>query len=429
MTLFENDGEIDYSIYTREQLLDALQNIDADSYPINAANLKKRLAELGPGPPPPPPPPPVIADPPTALGSGSFLDRLEFVGREVQALPQFHKDRPNTDESLGAYGAAVVPTLSLLFREEEVFVLLLLQWATIGLGYLLWVQGLYWIPEEIWRAALDSKAYNAAADIFLLVWSFACVGLVAFPLGLLSACIAAVEILRRTGHRASLAACLRLVTPRTWAIWMFTWADAWITVNQILDRLPKKSGNPSWATRMAEEAAYYAWKVGSAGVLPSLIVGHDLLRAGKDSVSLLRHRFRDVMALRTGYSVLCWIVGISAYVGTIIFFRAFPQLIPHDEPLEQHIGDIYFWAAVPIAVATGIVVVFLRPIYLFGLCDLYVAYHESTGKPMELPQLPSRLVSALTVFLALAAIVAVVFVYRSELGILQWIGGPGVPTQ
>jgi hypothetical protein len=80
-------------------------------------------------------------------------------------------------------------------------------------------------------------------------------------------------------------------------------------------------------------------------------------------------------------------------------------------------------------VATGIVVVLLRPIYLFGLCDLYVAYHESTGKPIELPQLPSRFVSALTVFLALAAIVAVVFVYRSELGILQWIGGPRIPTQ
>jgi hypothetical protein len=421
--MFENDGEIDYSTYTREQLLDALQNIDANAYPVNAAHLRKRLSELPPGPPPPQSPPPAPADPPTALGHGSFLDRLEFVGKAVQRLPQFHEPRPNTSESLSAYGAAVAPTLSLVLREEEVFVLLLLQWAVIALGYLLWVQGLYWIPESVWRAAADSRAYNLAADIFLLTWSFACVGLVAFPLGLLSACVAAVEILRCTGQRASLAACLRMVTPRAWAIWMFTWADAWITVNQILERLPKKSGNPSWAVRMAEEAAYYAWKVGSAGVLPSLVAGHNLLRAGRDSVGLLRHRFREVISLRIGYSVLCWIVGIGAYLGTIVFFQVFPQLVPHDEPLERHIGDFYFWAAVPIAIATGIVVVFLRPIYLFGLSRAYVGYHESTGEPIELPELPSRLVSALMVFLALAVAVAVVFLFRDELGITNWIAG------
>jgi hypothetical protein len=418
------DGENDYSAYTYEEAIEGLENILPEECPINAANLRKRLSEVAPAPPAPPVDPPMTpADPPTVIRRGSFLDRLQFVGRAVQALPQFHKDRPDTDESLGAFGAAIVPTMSLIFREEEVFVFLLLQWAVILLGYLLWVQGLYWIPEEIWREAAHSRGGGTAADIFLLVWSFACVGLVAFPLGLLSACIAAVEVLRRTGHRASVAACLRLVTPRTWAIWLFTWADAWITVDQILNRLPRKGDTRSWATRMAEEAAYYAWKVGSAGVLPSLVVGHDLLRAGKDSVGLLRHRFREVMALRTGYSVLCWIVGIGAYIGTIMFFRAYPQLIPHDEPLERHIGDFYFWAAVPIAGATGIVIVLLRPIYLFGLCSLYVDYHESTGQPIELPRLPSNLASAVTVFVALAAVVAVVFLFRTELGIVEWISG------
>jgi hypothetical protein len=417
------DGQIDYSAYTYAEVIEGLENILPEEYPINAANLRKRLAQVAPvSPPPEAESPTTPVDAPTVLGRRSFLDRLQFVGRAVQALPQFHEDRPDTNESLGAFGTAIVPTLSLVFREEEVFVFLLLQWAVIVLGYLLWVQGLYWIPEEVWRDAAQSRGGGTTADIFLLIWSFTCVGLVAFPLGLLSACIAAVEILRRTGRRASLAACLRLVTPRTWAIWLFTWADAWITVSQILSRLPRKGDTRSVATRIAEEAAYYAWKVGSAGVLPSLVVGHDLLRAGKDSVGLLRHRIRQVMALRTGYSLLCWIVGIGAYVGTIMFFQVFPQLIPHDEPLERHIGDYYFWAAVPIAVATGIVVLLLRPIYLFGLCSLYVDYHESTGEPIDLPRPPSTLVSAATVFVALAAIVAVVFVFRTELGIVEWIG-------
>ena len=412
------DGEIDYSTYTWEQATNALENVDSDAYPINAANLRKHLAQL---PTPPPPPQPPQAAPPTALWEGSFLDQLGFVGRSVQALPQFRADRPGTEDSIGQFGRVVRPTLFLVFQEAEVIVFLMLQWAVIALGYYLWVQGLYWIPESVWAEAVHSRGSTGAADIFLVLWSFACVGLGAFPLGILSACVAAVGILQRTGHRATLAACLRLVTPRTWALWMYTWADGWITVNQILDRLPKRGDNRPWAVRMAEEAAYYAWKAGSAGILPSLVVGHGLRRAGRDSVDLLRHRFRDVMALRIGYSALCWIVGVSAYVGTIVFFRANPDLIPRNEPLERHIGDFYFWVGAPICVAVGIVVMLLRPIYLYGLCMLYVDYHDSNGAHIDLPRLPSTFVSALTVFLALAFVVAIVFLYREELGLVAWI--------
>jgi hypothetical protein len=137
------DGENDYSAYTYEEVIEGLENILPEECPINAANLRKRLSEVAPAPPAPPVDPPMTpADPPTVIRRGSFLDRLQFVGRAVQALPQFHKDRPDTDESLGAFGAAIVPTMSLIFREEEVFVFLLLQWAVILLGYLLWVQGL-----------------------------------------------------------------------------------------------------------------------------------------------------------------------------------------------------------------------------------------------------------------------------------------------
>lgn len=411
------DGDIDYSGYTREQVLDALQNVDAEAYPKNAANLAKRLDEFPPAPPEEPPKP---ADPPSVLGDGSFLDRLGFVGRDVQKLPAFRQPKPTAGDALDAFGATVVPTLTLLFREPEVFILLLLQWAVIVLGYFLWLQALHWIPESVWRAASETRAGSVAANIVLLVWSFACVGLVSFPLGLLSACVAAVEILRRTGNRASLASCVRLVAPRIWEIWVFTWADAWITVNQILDRLPSKNG-PSWAARMAKEAAYYAWKVGSASVLPSLVVGHGLIRAGKDSVHLLTHKFREVVTLRLGYSYVCWLIGISAYFGTILMFLSFPNLIPHDEPIERHIGEFYFWAGMPIAVATGIVVTVFRPMFLFGLCSAYVDYHEATRVPITLPQLPSRLTGAVVAFLALAAVIGAAFVFRRELGIVDWI--------
>ena len=95
-----------------------------------------------------------------------------------------------------------------------------------------------------------------------------------------------------------------------------------------------------------------------------------------------------------------------------------------NESLAGHIGDYYFWAGVRIAVATGVVVVLLRPVYLFGLCGPYVEYHEERDRKLELPVLPSTLVSAVVAFLALALFAAVVFQFRQEIGLTDWIARP-----
>ena len=73
---------------------------------------------------------------------------------------------------------------------------------------------------------------------------------------------------------------------------------------------------------------------------------------------------------------------------------------------------------------TGVVVVLLRPIYLFGLCNAYVAYHESSSEPIEFPLLPSKLTSALTFFVTLIILAAVVYIYRDELGLTDRIARP-----
>ncbi len=64
------DGENDYSAYTYEQVIEGLENILPEEYPINAANLRKRLAEVAQAPPPPRVDPPMTpADLPTVLGA------------------------------------------------------------------------------------------------------------------------------------------------------------------------------------------------------------------------------------------------------------------------------------------------------------------------------------------------------------------------
>ena len=62
---------------------------------------------------------------------------------------------------------------------------------------------------------------------------------------------------------------------------------------------------------------YYAWKVGTAGMIPNLILGNKLIASGESSVKFVKAKFKEVAGLRAAYSSLCWIIAILAYIGAI----------------------------------------------------------------------------------------------------------------
>ena len=349
------------------------------------------------------------------------FNKIAFIRDEI-------KDIPNIDEKpsggIRSFGSRIGYALKLGLKEKEIFLFGLLQWASIGAAYLLWVQMLDWIPEEVWRSAADSDG-GSIADIVLLVWSFVCVGIAAFPVGILTGCMGATHFLHKQGKESTIATCLKLVLPQSWPLWSFHWIDGWITVNQILERLPKKNDRRTPAQRALSEALYYAWKLGVSGVLPSLVTGNGLIKAGKHSVLFVKANFLEVAKLRAGYSALCWIVGIGAYVGAVFFFRSM-DLVPSEE-VYSRMYTIYFWAAVPLLTAVAIVMLVLRPIYVLALCDLYSDHLEKRNIPVELPENPSRGVSAVIAFVCVCFILAIAYVYRVELGILDMLSTPYGP--
>ena len=263
---------------------------------------------------------------------------------------------------------------------------------------------------------------GSIADWILFAWSFVCIGVAAFPVGVLTGCMGATHFLHKQGRESTVATCLKLVLPRSWSLWSFHWIDGWITVNQILDRLPKKRGR-SVASRLRSEALYYAWKLGIAGVLPSIVSGNNLVKSGKNSVIFVKDNFLEVAKLRTGYSLLCWIIGISAYVGAILLFMVV-DIVPEGGEVYGHIYTLYFWAAVPILIAVAIIMLFLRPIYVLALCDLYSDHLDNKGVDVTLPENPPKSISAIVAFGCICLIVAVVFMYRNELGIVDMLSTP-----
>ena len=350
----------------------------------------------------------------------SIENEFSDVKNQIYHLDE-SQQKPSRGESLKAFFAYTWYSMKLMWQEKEIFTFALLQWAVIGAGYYLWVQMLAWIPPEVWESA-ENSSHGSVVDLVLLAWSFVCVGVVAYPLSILSACMGTVHFINRQGRSSSIAEGLRIVLPKVWPLWIFTWTDSWITVNQILERLPKKNDRTTPAQRALSEALYFAWKIGTIGIIPSLITGRGLVESCHQSIQVVRHKFKEVMKLRIAYSALCWVIGVSAYIGTIICFCVFNNLMPHGkEEIYGHVYTFYFWAGVPIFIAVGIVQVFLRPIYVISSCHIYSDYLNEKEEKIMLPTPPSKSASALVAFCALLVILAVVCIYRDQLGITKML--------
>ena len=137
----------------------------------------------------------------------------------------------------------------------------------------------------------------------------------------------------------------------------------------------------------------------------------------------VKDNFVEVAKLRAGYSTLCWIIGIAAYVGAIILFMTV-DIVPEGDEVYGHIYTFYFWAAVPILIAVAIIMLFLRPIYVLALCDLYSDHLDRQGTDIALPESPPKSISAIVAFGCICVIIAVVYIYRDEIGIVDMLSTP-----
>jgi hypothetical protein len=351
-----------------------------------------------------------------------YVAEMGSVRDDIHELKS-ERGRPARGAAIAGFFERAASAGRLIFIERELIVFALLQWLVIALGYYLWVEMLAWIPDEVWASVEDSDE-GSVADIILLLWSLVVVGLVAFPLGILSACMGAVHFLHRQGERSTIARCLRLVLPNAWPIWIFSWVDGWWTVMRILDRLPRRNDSRTRAEKLRSEALFQAWKLGTLGILPALTLGKGLIESGRQSVKFVGARFGEVAILRFGYSALCWIVGIAAYFLTIVFLTTGPGSFVPDAESARFIYLFYFWAGVPIVIAAGVVMLVLRPLYLLSACELYSDFLEERGETVDLADPPPKSVSALVGVAVLGLVVLVVFLFRDSLGITDLLSTP-----
>jgi hypothetical protein len=275
------------------------------------------------------------------------------------------KPRVLSLKNFSAMRQDVAYALKLMMQEKEIFVFAALQWLVIGAAYMMWTEVLDWIPDSVWaQAAADKSSPDTDwANLAIWGWSLLIIATAAYPLALLNASIVASHYLKSSGQSSTVPACLNLASKNLGRVWLFTALDALITVWAIIDRLPSKRKRKRTA---AEEAAYYAWKIATIGVLPSLVSGKTFVESANESVWLLEDQPVRTIGIRMGYSLLCWIIGVLAYIGAAV------TLVTFGGPLagENWVYHAYILMGAPIFFAVGIVSL-IRPLFVLAISKLY----------------------------------------------------------
>jgi len=363
-----------------------------------------------------------------------LLERLQglysdlSVGRDAaRTVLQSTESKPRifSIATYRAYFQALPLSLNAIRNSPEILGFVVVQWVAIVLGYLAWTHALRLIPDDVWNAIEEAVRRDrhspefAFSNLVLLAWTFLVVALASYPLGLCTAAMVAVNDLRASNESVTLRRCIAVADAHLGRIWAFTVVDNWITVNAILDRLPKKGGHRS----KYDELLYYAWKTGTAGVVPALVNGRTYLAAGQDSLTLLRSDTSQILGLRLGFSAACWVVGVLAYIGGLF-------LVPHVESSfpdkARHIFHFYLLMAIPVAVAASVVTIILRPAYVLAIAHIYtnrIDVKAEVERDIEcLKRLTQSTVSPrLVAFVSAVALLGFVILFSDQLGLSRWI--------
>lgn len=296
--------------------------------------------------------------------------------------------------------AATASAVKLSVAEKEVWFFAFMQWISIGLVYMLWLQGFQLIPASMWEQAASEGGTAWQVHAVILVWGLLCIALASIPVGFFTGCMGAVHFLVRQNQESTIANCMKVSMQRAAPLSAFHFIDGCITVRQLLSRADTEGEGDT----VASEALYYTWKLAVAGMLPAILTGHGR-QVVSNAVAFVRGNLSQVLLLRGGYSALCWILGVTTFASSVAYGRSLD--ISFADGAAQALYAAYSAAGVPALAGVAILMLFLRPIYVLSMCELF-------SRDLEARQLTTRLPPPQT-----AGLNASVLVIAAAVGVLS----------
>lgn len=319
-----------------------------------------------------------------------MYQRIKDAQQELSGLPQ----QPMLPKGgIGAFLHATTYALKLSLVEKEVWFFAFMQWISISLVYMLWLQGFRLLPESLWGQLSSDGGAGWLVHTLVLVWGLLCIALASIPVGFFTGCMGAVHFLVRQNRESTIANCMKVSMQRAAPLSAFHFIDGCITVRQLLSRADTEGEG----TTVASEALYYTWKLAVAGMLPAILTGHGQ-QVVSNAVAFVRGNLSQVLLLRGGYSALCWILGVITFATSVAYGRSLD--ISYADGAAQALYAAYSAAGVPALAGVAILMLFLRPIYVLSMCELFSRDLEARQLTTRLPPTPTAGLNASVMLIA-----------------------------
>ncbi len=286
----------------------------------------------------------------------SLYSAISKLSEQVPPKPETAGKSP----SIWSYGRGA---LRLAMQEKEIFLFAALQWLSIVVAFLVCIEVIKYIPEFQKGYEFIEGESHWISNAIILTAIFLSIAAAALPVGVLTGAMAASHFLRRHGRDSTISSCMAVSAKRVWRLWVFHTVDGAVTVFRVLDRLSKKE-NKSVSATAIKEASYFAWKVACASAVPTLLLAKDLSEAVRSSTAFMREDLLRITALRAAYSGACWVVAFITAGLVMVVRGTFPVS-------TYSLYEVFLVMSMPFAAGLAFVMLFLRPIYVLSLCDLY----------------------------------------------------------
>lgn len=308
--------------------------------------------------------------------------------------------RPGWSDSFKYFLTRANRFIKLVFIEPEILLFSLLQlflvFACFVSCFMVW--NILWLIQEIF------SSYIISAIIFI-AWFVSIIGLFSLLIGVLNACMGAVHLFYRQRIRSTIISCLRLALSRAWQMWRFSGVDYVATMAHILfsvgSLLPSRSG----IRLIRSDYTLYIWKLGTVGILPSILSGRNLWDAINDSITIVRCKLPNVALLRAGHHRFCWILGVTP----VIFYVAVSYTLHY---------LTYQAVIIPAIIAILIYFCILKPIYIISSIDIYFDYLQETGQPIHLLSTSKNHTWSWIIFLTMFLVVLSIYFSQDYLPLL-----------
>ena len=298
--------------------------------------------------------------------------------------------------------------LKWMIFAPEIWTFSLLQWASVIMGYYLWVEMFRWGFGEILGGAEGAGPLVGGRMVWGVFWATICFGLVAFPLSLFIGGMTTGHLLRRQNMKVGVLHCVRLTLPRFFSLIRFHFWEFSLSFRSFLSLFPRwKTQSVGWREQRR------LWSLGTVGVAPALMTGHRLVGAGKHSANLAVTFPEKVIGLRSGYR---WACGVSILVsGGLTLFALNRWETLRESFVAMGLSGMSLWVLVPVMVATAVIKLFLRPLYVVSATELFVEYLQKFNRKPSFPRYSGLLINLLVAFLLLFLLGVGVVVFRQEL--------------